>query len=205
MQHRCCKPEFDSGNQMSYYLNSLEEIMKTTVAAKKQGRPEANRPIVHKIVKSTGKPSRKGLQISLGFVNLYSAQPTERIKLIRDGVPANFVVLISKSMGVTKESLFTTLRLPRATIDRKVSNNQVLPPEQGERVIGMAKLVGQVQVLVEQSGDPTEFDAAKWVARWMEEPSPALGGKRPATYMDTVEGQELVSNLVARMQSGAYA
>jgi len=179
--------------------------MKTTVSAKKQGQPEKNRPIVHKIVKSTGKPSRKGLQISLGFVNLYSAQPTERIKLIRDGVPANFVVLISKSMGVTKESLFTTLRLPRATIDRKVSNNQALPPEQGERVIGMAKLVGQVQVMVEQSGDPTGFDAAKWVARWMEEPSPALGGKRPATYMDTVEGQELVSNLVARMQSGAYA
>lgn len=179
--------------------------MKTTVAEKKQGQPETNRPIVHKIVKSTGKSSRKGLQISLGFVNLYSAQPTERIKLIRDGVPANFVVLISKSMGVTKESLFTTLRLPRATIDRKVSNNQALPPEQGERVIGMAKLVGQVQVMVEQSGDPTGFDAAKWVARWIEEPSPALGGKRPATYMDTVEGQELVSNLVARMQSGAYA
>jgi uncharacterized protein (DUF2384 family) len=69
----------------------------------------------------------------------------------------------------------------------------------------MAKLVGQVQAMVEQSGDPTGFDAAKWVARWVNEPSPALGGKSPATYMDAVEGQELVFNLVARMQSGAYA
>lgn len=68
-----------------------------------------------------------------------------------------------------------------------------------------AKLVEQVQVMVEQSGDTTGFDAAKWVARWMEEPSPALGGNRPAAYMDNVEGQELVFNLVARMQSGAYA
>lgn len=175
-----------------------------TIAAKKQDQPETN-PLsfVHKVVKHTG---RKGsLSSTLGFVNLYSAQPTERIKLIRDGVPANFVVIISKSMGITKESLFNTLRLPRATIDRKVSNNQVLPPEQGERVIGMAKLVGQVQVMVEQSGYPAGFDAAKWVARWMEEPSPALGGEKPATYMDTIEGQKLVSNLIAKMQSGAYA
>ncbi len=33
----------------------------------------------------------------------------------------------------------------------------------------------------------------------------ALGGKRPADLMDTAEGQAIVSNLVARMQSGAYA
>lgn len=198
--------------------------MKTTEAAKKHAKPETKRSIAHKIVKPTGKSRVKDLLIGIpgivlrdikqpqmsrfgptGFADIYSAQPTERIKLIRDGVPANYVILISKSMGVTKESLFTTLRLPRATIDRKVSNNQALPPEQGERVIGMAKLVGQVQVMVEQSGNPAGFDAAKWVARWMEEPSPALRGEKPATYMDTVEGQELVSNLLARMQSGAYA
>lgn len=76
---------------------------------------------------------------------------------------------------------------------------------QSRSLIGMDKLVRQVQVMVEQSGNPTGFDAAKWVAHWVNEPSPALGGKIPATYMDTVEGQELVSNLIARMQSGAYA
>ena len=69
----------------------------------------------------------------------------------------------------------------------------------------MVKLVAQVQVMVEQSGDPTGFDAATWVAHWIDEPLPALGGNRPVEYMDTVEGQELVFNLVARMQSGAYA
>ena len=36
-------------------------------------------------------------------------------------------------------------------------------------------------------------------------PSPALGGDKPADYMDTIEGQRIVSNLLAMMQSGAYA
>ena len=34
---------------------------------------------------------------------------------------------------------------------------------------------------------------------------PALGGERPVELMDTMEGQTLVSNLLAQMQSGAYA
>jgi len=38
----------------------------------------------------------------------------------------------------------------------------------------------------------------------MEEPLPALDGKKPSDYMDTVEGQELISNLISRMQSGVF-
>jgi uncharacterized protein (DUF2384 family) len=72
-------------------------------------------------------------------------------------------------------------------------------------VVGMAKLIGQVQTMVEESGDPTGFDAAQWLARWLDEPLPALDGKRPAEYMDTAEGRDLVSNLLAMAQSGAYA
>ncbi len=179
--------------------------MSTTII-RKPARTKANQPASSRVARIAGKSSGKRLAArSSGFVDLYSAQPTERIDLIRGGVPASFVVDISKAMGVTKEALFNTLRLSRATIDRKIANNESLPPDQGERVIGMAKLVGQVQVMVEQSGEPQGFDAARWVAQWLEQPSPALGGERPSTYMDTLEGQEMVSSLLARMQSGAYA
>jgi len=72
-------------------------------------------------------------------------------------------------------------------------------------VLGMGRLVGQVQRMVEESGRPEGFDAAAWVARWMERPVPALAGRRPAELMDTAEGQALVANVLARAQSGAYA
>lgn len=38
-----------------------------------------------------------------------------------------------------------------------------------------------------------------------DEPLAALGGGKPAELKDTPDGEELVSDLVARMQSGAYA
>jgi len=39
-----------------------------------------------------------------------------------------------------------------------------------------ARLIGQVQAMVEQSGNPEGFDAAHWLGAWLDEPLPALGG-----------------------------
>jgi len=66
-------------------------------------------------------------------------------------------------------------------------------------------LIKQVQTMVRESGDPHGFDAEKCVRQWIDWPIPALGGKTPSSYMVTVEGQRLVSNLLARSQSGAYS
>ena len=162
--------------------------------------------------KSTSHERRKrGGVISLGptapanFVTLYGLAPAERIALVKRGIPAGEVGIIAKTIGRPKERLMKLLGFPRATIDRKSRSNLPLSVEQGERLVGFAKLVGQVQVMVEQSGNPVGFDAAKWLGEWLERPLPALGGHCPAVYMDTNEGQQLVSGLLGQMQSGAYA
>lgn len=93
----------------------------------------------------------------------------------------------------------------RATVDRKVRQQKRLSPEETERVLGVATLVGQVERMVQESGTPDGFDAAVWTAAWLDRPHPALGGARPATLMDTAEGRTLVSRVIAQMQSGAYA
>ncbi len=139
------------------------------------------------------------------FAEIFNADPIERVKLVKDGVPASVVETLAKRMAMPKERLMATLGLARATVDRKVRENKRLSPDESSRVLGMARLVGQVQVMVEESGRPEGFDAAAWVARWLDRPLPALAGQRPAELMDTAEGQGIVANLVARMQSGAYA
>jgi uncharacterized protein (DUF2384 family) len=59
--------------------------------------------------------------------------------------------------------------------------------------------------MVEQSGNPAGFDAARWLSNWLSKPLPALGSETPASYMDTFEGQRLVADLLSMGQSGAYA
>ncbi|WP_309228748.1 MbcA/ParS/Xre antitoxin family protein [Roseomonas sp. KE2513] len=67
------------------------------------------------------------------------------------------------------------------------------------------RLLHQVQAMVRESGDPVGFDAAAWLSRWLSAPLPALGGARPIDLLNTAEGEAQVSNILARMQSGAYS
>jgi putative toxin-antitoxin system antitoxin component (TIGR02293 family) len=139
------------------------------------------------------------------LVDLYRADPMDRVELVKTGVPAAGFVVLASNMNMPKERLASTLGLARATVDRKIRENKVLSPDESSRVLGMASLVGQVQSMVAESGRTQDFDAGAWVSNWLEQPVPALGGRRPAELMDTSEGQAIVSRLVAQMQSGAYA
>lgn len=85
-----------------------------------------------------------------------------------------------------------------------MSDDNTPSSDQGLRARGIAGLISQVRTMVSESGNPGGFNAAEWVARWIDRPLPALGGQRPAELMETSDGQALVSSIVARMQSGAY-
>jgi putative toxin-antitoxin system antitoxin component (TIGR02293 family) len=136
---------------------------------------------------------------------LYTVDTLERVAQVREGVPAELIELMSEDMGMPKERLYTALRLPRATVNRKLQAKQNLSPDESERVLGVARLVGQVEAMVRASGEPEGFDAARWLAEWLERPNPALGRKRPAEFLDTADGRVLVSDLLSRMNSGAYS
>lgn len=135
---------------------------------------------------------------------VYHATPQVKIDLIKQGRPAADVEVLAELMSVTKETLIHALRLSRATVNRKVRSAQLLSPDETERLLGMEMLIGKVATMVAQSGDPGGFDAAGWTGRWLATPSPALGARTPASFMDTMEGQRLVASLLATTQSGAY-
>lgn len=72
------------------------------------------------------------------------------------------------------------------------------------RVQGVEKLINLVESMINPDYC-ADFYASSWVEQWIEQPLPALNNMKPVEYMDTIEGQELVINLLMKMQSGAYA
>ncbi|MGC6331727.1 antitoxin Xre/MbcA/ParS toxin-binding domain-containing protein [Rhizorhabdus sp. FW153] len=136
---------------------------------------------------------------------LYRATPLDRIEMVKIGVSAVDAKRLIGSLAYDQAFWFEALNLKTATVNRKASANQALSPEDGERVIGLAKLIGQVEAMVEDSGGDTKFDVASWLAAWLREPLPALGGVRPIHLLDTMEGQALVAQMLTQVESGAYA
>lgn len=139
------------------------------------------------------------------YARVYTASPEDRIIMIRRGVPASDTKKIVKDLGVEQNVLHRALGFKTATVNRKVTRNDPLSSDESERLLGLAKLVGQLETIVSESGEPAAFDAARWLSRWLREPLPALGGQMPMSFLDTMEGQALVSDALARIQSGAYA
>ena len=138
------------------------------------------------------------------FRALREMPPLKRIRLVQLGIPAPWFGQLSKRMAMPKDRLYRTIGVSKATMTRKIDKRQRLTLWEGERVLGIAMLLGQVETMLAESGGPRGFDAAGWMARWMDRPLPALGGKRPGELVDTADGRALVSDLLARMQSGAY-
>lgn len=139
------------------------------------------------------------------YTTVYIASREDRIAMIRQGVPASFAKKILKDFGIEQKAFYQALRLAAATVNRKAKHDDHLSSGESERVLGVAKLVGQLEAIVSESGDAQGFDAPAWISRWLREPLPAFGGDKPINFLDTMEGQSLVSEALARVQSGAYA
>ena len=142
---------------------------------------------------------------SPSYLDIFRAEPVERIEMIKSGAPARMVKRLLVDLDIPQAVGLAALALPAATVNRKVVQDQRLGPGESERVIGMASLIGQVQAMMQESGEVEGFDAKAWMSRWLREPVPALGGVAPVDLMDTMQGQALVSQTLAQMQSGAYA
>jgi len=136
----------------------------------------------------------------------YRLSPVERSRLVKQGVPAREVVALSEAMDLPRDQVMRVLGLARSTVERKIAQRSVLSQSESEKLVGIERLIGQVDAMVREAGSaPRGFDAARWFARWMAEPVAALGGLAPQSLLDTADGREAVSTLLYQMKSGAYA
>lgn len=178
-----------------------EKDAKAKMAATKQSKATtAEQPIVRLRAYRRMKVSR------LAPRALYQANPLERIELARSGVKASQVGTTAILLRVPKESLVKTLGFSKATVARKVNKDSTLDLEQSSRLIGILSLVGQIEDAMDDAAgsDAPDFDAGAWVSNWLEQPMPALGHRKPSAFMDSSEGQMLVSQILAQSLAGAY-
>ena len=63
----------------------------------------------------------------------------------------------------------------------------------------------EAQKLAEKLKKGKDFDLESWVAQWMREQLPELGGKTPAEMLRNPEGQRAGEQVLERMRGGSPA
>jgi putative toxin-antitoxin system antitoxin component (TIGR02293 family) len=141
------------------------------------------------------------------FVHMISeATPMELVDVERRGVQGVFLKDLARSLDMTALRVFNMLGVPKATAEKKVQAGELVSGSGGQAAIGLARLIGKAQDMVANSTAPEarNFDAAKWLGRWLETPQPALGGRKPAELLDTPTGLDVVLRLLGALESGSY-
>lgn len=141
------------------------------------------------------------------FVLIIShATPYQLVEFERHGVHGRFLKDLSKRLEMPQLRVFDMIGVPKATAEKKVAAGDVISGSGGQAAIGMAKLIAKAQEMVDNSTaqEARDFDAAKWLGKWLEIPQPALGGRKPSELVDTPTGLDVVLRLLGAIESGAY-
>jgi putative toxin-antitoxin system antitoxin component (TIGR02293 family) len=81
-------------------------------------------------------------------------------------------------------------------MERRLWIGEALTSEESDRVSRVAKVLRRA---VEVFGDDAQGKA------WMIDPVSSLGGRTPLSLLDTMEGYELVTNTLSRIEYGVYS
>ena len=127
---------------------------------------------------------------------------------VEAGVPTYLVNVIAGATGEAATKVMDIIGVSQTTFRRKEEANEPLPDVAGHRVMGFLRVAATLRRLLEESGDPEQlkdFDLEGWVAHWMREELPELGGKTPAEMLRNPEGQRAVEEVLERMRGGLPA
>lgn len=137
---------------------------------------------------------------------LTHATPLERMQFEREGIAGSLLKAMATEMQIPTMRFYDMIGVPKATAEQKIARNQPIAGASGHAALGVARLLGMVSEMLAHSTAPDaeNFDAAKWLGQWLERAQPALGGKKPADFLDTPTGFEVVSRTLGAIESGAY-
>lgn len=168
--------------------------------------PKSAEKAVHEVKAGQYISYNPGEGVGEFVAKIRGATPMQLVDVERNGVGGRLLKDIALTMNIPTSRLFSILGVPKATAEKKASGNQVIAGAGGQAALGMIRLLGIVQSIVDNSTADAarDFDAAKWLGRWIERPQPALGGKKPADILDTPTGVEVVSRVLGAIESGAY-
>lgn len=139
------------------------------------------------VSKTAGKATTAGASAA------FAGSPSEMIRQMRSGVPADVIPRLASRIGISQDGLFQMLRLPKSTMKARISKNDLLSASEQDRLYRTEKVLMRALAVLED-----DASAKAWVVR----KNRSLGGEAPLSLLDTEVGYELVLDTLGRIEYG---
>ena len=113
----------------------------------------------------------------------------------KQGIQKSKLLSIAKESGLTLTELSSYLRISTRSIQEK-DPTQLIAPGPSERALYIAKLFNMGFSIF---GDPNKF------RNWLNSVNYAMGGEKPASFLDTFSGIQLVMDELNAIEYGFSA
>ena len=113
----------------------------------------------------------------------------------RKGIQKSTLLSIARESGLTLKEISSYLRISTRSIQEK-DPSQLIAPGPSERALYIAKLFKQG---IELFGSQDKFH------NWLNSQSSVMGGEKPASYLDTFSGIQLVLDELNAIEYGFSA
>ena len=120
---------------------------------------------------------------------------TDLLTGARKGIPKSMLLSIAHDCGLTLKQLSSYLNISTRTIQKK-EPSQLIAPGPSERALYIANLFNHG---IELFGSQNKFQ------NWLNSENPAMGGVKPASYLDTFTGIQLVLDQLNAIEYGFSA
>jgi uncharacterized protein (DUF2384 family) len=133
------------------------------------------------------------------YLDVVQATTDERIERVRRGLLPTLIMQLAHDLRIPDRNLAHYLGLNRATLRRKIADDERLGAQESEGLLATATLAGRV-IMASRQPSVTKaivVDPLAWLGRWMRTPMVGLDGRAPIQYMDVVEGRALVARWLA--------
>jgi len=138
-------------------------------------------------------PPRSPETVSLpSYLPAAEEPPTQTVKAIREGLPAEALTWLTETLGITADELANLVHVSRRTMSRRKKDGR-LKPDESERALRLIRLY---QRAADVLGDPAEARS------WLKEPNFALGEETPLEFADTEPGARRVEHILGQIEHG---
>lgn len=115
---------------------------------------------------------------------------------VQEGIPVDALLDLAERLGLDRGILADVVRIPRRTLDRRVSKGKALAFDEGERTVRLIRLFERAVEV---------FANEKEAVAWFNEESALLGGATPLRLCSTEAGARAVEQLLGRLEHGIFS